>query len=299
MGSYWPLLFLLTVAIAMALLDWRRRHQAATPCRRRHSEPASTHLATPKPPWVRDEILRLKALMPGNGCRKIAATFNHMYRRRQISVGKSFVANVLRADGHRLATVRREIRRRLPRPMPRNIVWGLDLTYVREADAEQPVFGLIDHGTRACLALVGLPSKCSIVPLRTLLDVIEKFGKPRALRTDNEPVFTSALFRLGLAILGIRHQRTAPFAPWQNGRIERFFGTFKHVWRRTSGLAENLQADLDLFRVWYNHVRPHQSLGGDTPAQLWSQGRQPKSRSPLYFSEWDGLLTGFYFPSWR
>jgi transposase InsO family protein len=59
----------------------------------------------------------------------------------------------------------------------------------------------------------------------------QRFGAPKCVRTDNEAVFTSRLFRLGLHLLGIRHQRTAPFAPWQNGRIERFFGTFKERFR--------------------------------------------------------------------
>jgi hypothetical protein len=87
--------------------------------------------------------------------------------------------------------------------------------------------------------------------LRALLDVIERFGAPKYVRTDNEAVFTSRLFRLGLRLLGIRHQRTAPFAPWQNGRIERFFGTFKQrlrIWFAQGTAGFDLQEDLDHHR---------------------------------------------------
>lgn len=69
-----------------------------------------------------------------------------------------------------------------------------------------------------------------------------RFGRPRAVRTGNEAAFTSRLFRFALWVLGIRRQRTEPHRPWQNGRVERFVGTRQ------------------------NHVRPHQHLGGRTPA---------------------------------
>ncbi|MCP3994447.1 MAG: transposase family protein, partial [bacterium] len=78
----------------------------------------------------------------------------------------------------------------------------------------------------------------------------ECFGKPRCIRTDNESVFTSVLFRLGLRLLGIRHQLTAPFAPWQNGRVERFFKTFKELARQWPvGESPEPQKDLDLLRL--------------------------------------------------
>jgi transposase InsO family protein len=40
-------------------------------------------------------------------------------------------------------------------------------------------------------------------------------------------VFTSVRFRLTLWLLGIQHQRIDPHCPWQNGRVEQFFGTLK------------------------------------------------------------------------
>ncbi len=61
-----------------------------------------------------------------------------------------------------------------------------------------------------------------------LTESIRRFGKPHAVRTDNEPVFTSRVFRLALLLLGIRHQRTDLHSPCQNGQVERFFGTLQH-----------------------------------------------------------------------
>ncbi len=64
-------------------------------------------------------------------------------------------------------------------------------------------------------------------------------------------------------------------------------------------LSGEPQKGLGVFRFWYNHVRPHQHLDGPTPAQHWNGKGLTRSKEASYFSAWDELLTGFYFPSWR
>jgi len=102
---------------------------------------------------------------------------------------------------------------------------------------------------------------------------------------------------VALWLLGIRHQRTAPHCPWQNGRIERLFGTLKEKLDRSAvGSFEELNLALGDFRDWYNHVRPHQHLGGSTPAEAW-RGIDPYAKPPAamsYFSAWNGMLSGVY-----
>ncbi|MBZ0112917.1 MAG: integrase core domain-containing protein [Thermoanaerobaculia bacterium] len=251
---------------------------------------------TPKPTWFLREVLRLKALMPGNGCRKTAATFNYLHRSKQESVDKSYVARTIRNHGEEILRLRQELKNRRPRRLPRNLIWALDLTFVPTDSKQQTVLGLIDHGSRACLALRELQTRRTIDILRVLLDVIEVCGKPKRIRTDNEPIFTSRLFRFSLLLLGIRHQRTAPFAPWQNGRIERLIGTFKArlaPWRSTTETGSLSQADLNIFRAWYNGVRPHQHLDGIVPAEAWA-GRSLRSSRPRIFNAWNGALSGYY-----
>ena len=232
--------------------------------------------------------------MPSAGCRQISATFNALWgRRRGMTVGKTYVADRIREAKLEILLLRRKIKNRRPRPLPKNIIWGLDLTYVDQ----QPVLGIVDHGTRACIALRRIRTKASIAILREILDLIERFGVPSCLRTDNEPVLTSRVFRFGLRWLGIRHQRTERCAPWQNGRIERFFGTFKAVLRARSAAEESVSdQDLRIFRFWYNFCRPHQHLNGRTPAEAWNEEPKSTGDRPTFFSEWDGWLTGFFFP---
>jgi transposase InsO family protein len=99
---------------------------------------------------------------------------------------------------------------------------------------------------------------------------IGQWSKPARLRTDNESVFHSRLWRVALRLLGIRRQFTQPGCPWQNGRIERLFGTLKERWY---DLAQLLRLDVHLrlgeFAHWYSATRPHQHLHGRTPIQAW------------------------------
>ena len=110
-------------------------------------------------------------------------------------------------------------------------------------------------------------------------------------------MFCSRLFRCGLFVLGIRHQRTDSGCPWQNGRVERFFGTLKvklDLWQ--VGKQAALDYSLGEFRFWYNHVRLHQNLDGRTPAEAWAGvdvfAKKPKGE--FWFEAWNGLLQGYY-----
>ena len=103
-----------------------------------------------------------------------------------------------------------------------------------------------------------------------------------------------------LYLLDIKHQTIDPHCPWQNGRIERFFGTLKQkLNRRTMESIEQLSRDLHVFRFWYNQVRTHNNLNGRTPDEVWREVDIYKQagNEVYYFNEWDGLLTGFYHPT--
>lgn len=258
----------------------------------------ASHRFARKPQWVAKEVIRMKALMPTAGCRAIADSFNRRFAHKAMSVGKTFVCDTLRKHQYEIQVLRKTIKHRRPKPMSINRVWGMDLTGKSDTTGKvHNILGLVEHSSRANLSLVGLKDKASITLLRHLLDAIERYGKPKFLRTDNEAVFTSRLFRFGLWVLGIRHQRIDKGCPWMNGRVERFFGTLKeklNQWEIDS--LEQLNMALTPFRFWYNHVRPHQNLGGRTPAEVWADMDvyTIKPKTEAWFEAWEGLLTGYY-----
>jgi len=275
------------------------------------------HHATQKPDWLKQEILHLKARMPQAGCRTIADTCNRRFAAtRKITVGKTYVHQVLQSYAYEIQILRRNIKHAKPKAIPRNHTWGIDLTGKTDTQGNLHfLFGILDHGSRALLHLKTLHNKTSNTLLARIREVISVYGKPKIIRTDsgrvaaqqrdthrrtpcgcNEAIFTSKEFRLGLKKLGIRHQRTTPGCPWQNGRIERLFGTLKQQldqWQ-VANIAQ-LNADLNIFSHWYNQIRPHQNLNGRTPAEAWS-GINPYTNPPKqehWFEAWDGLLTGY------
>ena len=220
-----------------------------------------------KPDWLRLEVLRLKAHMPRAGCRAVAHTFNRLHP--SVSIGKTFVADLIAAHQLEIADLRHQIRSAKPRTLAVNNTWAMDMTFFTGDDkTTHAAIGMIDHGSRLALRLHTLTRRCSWCMLGHLCLAIAQHGKPRKLRTDNEAVFNSRVFNTFLKLAGIHHQTTQKHAPWQNGRIERLFGTLKPLLRQLvipSGGA--LQAALDEFKVFYNHARPHQNLHGLTPAE--------------------------------
>jgi transposase InsO family protein len=258
--------------------------------------PARQPRNAPKPPWVTQEVLRLRALS-GRGCLKVAEMFNRRHADNGMTVGKSFVAKTIKKHSCQLLLLERGIRNAKPRHVPRNLIWGIDLTQVRlDKTTAVPVLGMIDHGSRACLNLQHLADLSTIGVLEVLLAAMKRFGKPKVIRSDNGSIFTSHLFRWTLACLGVRHQRIEPFMPWQNGRIERFFGTFKAaIGQVVLPPASRLQGALDQFRFFYNHIRPHTAHNGKTPAEAWNKIQKTRT-TPVWFETWGGVLTGDYYP---
>ena len=89
------------------------------------------------------------------------------------------------------------------------------------------------------------------------------------LMTDNGPAYRSKLLNRYLNAAGIRHIFTRPYTPRTNGKVERFIQTASRKW--AWGVAYD-HSDLrrQALPTWthhYNHHRPHQGLGGLTPAQ--------------------------------
>jgi transposase InsO family protein len=276
------------------------------------------HYSQQKPEWLKREIIQLKACMPKAGCRTIADICNRRFAAaRKVTVGKTFVHETLQRHEYEIQILRRKLKHAKPKAVPRNLIWGLDLTGKSDVRGKlHYLLGIIDHGSRAMLHLQALHDKTSRTLIACIDEVTRTYGKPRIIRTDcgrvaaqqrgthrrtpcgcNEAIFTSRIFRRGLKLLGIRHQLTDPGCPWQNGRIERLFGTLKDKldqWA-VAGI-EQLNCDLNTFQQWYNHVRPHQNLEGRTPSEAW-HGINPytkPSKQEQWFEAWDGLLTGYH-----
>jgi len=129
----------------------------------------------------------------------------------------------------------------------------------------------VDDATRLAYAEVLGDEKAStaIGFLRRAVTFFERHSVTiERVLTDNGSPYVSTLHAIACRTLGIRHLRTRPRRPQTNGKAERFIRTLQAGWAygaiyRTS--AERTAA-LDGWLWRYNHHRPHQALGRQTPA---------------------------------
>jgi transposase InsO family protein len=86
--------------------------------------------------------------------------------------------------------------------------------------------------------------------------------------TDNGSAYRSTLHALACRALGLKHLRTRPYRPRTNGKAERFIRTLLGGWAYGAIYRDSAQrtAALAAWLDWYNHRRPHGSLGRHPPA---------------------------------
>jgi transposase InsO family protein len=85
--------------------------------------------------------------------------------------------------------------------------------------------------------------------------------------TDNGSCYRSHQWRQACQQLGITAKRTRPYRPQTNGKVERFNRTLLDGWayRRLYASEQARRAAFAPWLHWYNHHRPHSSLGGHPP----------------------------------
>jgi transposase InsO family protein len=85
--------------------------------------------------------------------------------------------------------------------------------------------------------------------------------------SDNGSAYKSHAWRQACIQLGIVHQRTRPYHPQTNGKIERFHRTLADGWAyaRFYDSETERRAALPDWLHFYNHHRAHSALGGKPP----------------------------------
>lgn len=89
------------------------------------------------------------------------------------------------------------------------------------------VLGILDDHSRLCCHLQWYLSETAEDLVHGLSQAIQKRGLPRALLTDNGPAMVAEEVGEGLLRLGIVHERTLPYSPYQNGKQESFWANLE------------------------------------------------------------------------
>jgi putative transposase len=83
--------------------------------------------------------------------------------------------------------------------------------------------GILDDHSRLCCHLQWYLSETAEDLVHGLSQAIQKRGLPRALLTDNGAAMVADEVAEGLLRLGIVHEKTLPYSPYQNGKQECFW----------------------------------------------------------------------------
>jgi putative transposase len=149
--------------------------------------------------------------------------------------------------------------------------WAIDFV----ADAIQTgrgirILTIVDSYTRECPALLVDTSLSGQQVTRLLERVMEQRGRPRSLRCDNGPEFTSRHFIGWCEANGIALIHIQPGKPMQNGYVESFNGRFRAECLNANWFLNQKDAreKIEMWRQEYNSERPHSSLAYRTPDEF-------------------------------
>lgn len=146
-----------------------------------------------------------------------------------------------------------------------------------------------DAYSRYLLAVFACSTKKSAV--RPVFEkLFRRYGVPKAIQCDNGTPFVSVSARAGLSSLsawwvslGIRLLRSRPGCPQDNGGHERMHSDVRaDVQAHPAANRAEQQHVIDRWRHEFNHVRPHQALGGKTPAEAFKVGERRRAVTKSY-----------------
>jgi putative transposase len=172
----------------------------------------------------------------------------------------------------------RAANRRFVYPAP-NCCWQIDAFAWSLADGTPVAIHQVidDHSRMAVATLVadGETAKAAVLVVST---AVRRWGVPQRLLSDNGLAFNPT--RRGftgklvdyLIDLGVKPITGKPDHPTTQGKNERFHQTLQK-WLNARPSAKTiaaLQSLVDEFDRYYNHERPHQGIGGKTPAEAWA-----------------------------
>lgn len=195
----------------------------------------------------------------------------------ELALGHGTVQRALERSGrNRLPTAPRRPVRRYEKTRPGELL-HLDYKYLPTLNgrAEFEYVAVDDFSREAVARIAGDRStRAATAFLEHVLTQLPY--RVEAVMTDNDLLFTMRYayyahrvtrFQQALRSAGIRHQLIRPRSPASNGKVERLIKTiddecFRVVQPRSSRARIGA---LRLFVDYYNHARPHQSLGGMSP----------------------------------
>ncbi len=172
-----------------------------------------------------------------------------------------------------------------------NALWHLDFHHGSrkilkpQGDWVTPMLmGVIDDRSRLVCHLQWYLDETAQSLIHALCQAFMKRGLPRALMTDNGSAMLAEETTTGLAALGVLHQTTLPYSPYQNAKQESFWGRVEG--RLMAMLEGDASLTLDALNLatqaWVEqeYHRSHHSEIGTTPLARYLAGPNVRRDCP-------------------
>jgi transposase InsO family protein len=271
-----------------AYRNWKVRYLRAGEAglesrRKREERPVGESVVDPKTLGL---VLTEKARHPLVGIRSFAALLKHHH---QVQISPSTLARIF--ERHGIARVSNgngrpyEALDAFEHPFAMDL-WQIDWHRFR-ISGRGPfyVLGAIDDRSRYLVALELCEARSAKVAIETIKAAFEEHGPPGAILSDNGAEFAGKWGQKGESELtrflrerDVTHVRASSHHPTTLGKQERLWQTLERELLLVTWLKDpdDAREKLSAWREHYNTERPHLSLDGKTPAEVFFSLRRPK-----------------------
>ena len=240
---------------------------------------------------LRARIVKLAQERPRWGYRMIHV----MLRREGQLVNRKRVQRLYREEGLAVRAKGKKRRSQAPRPIREalsgpNARWSMDFVSDTLSNGRRfRCLTIMDEFSRECLAIHVAHS----IPSAGVIEVMECLkksrGLPEVIITDNGSEFRSRALDSSAYARGVKLDFIQPGKPVQNEFIESFNGTLRNECLNLHWFLSipDAKRSIEQWRVDYNEVRPHSSLGFLTPEEFMgihsssAEDLAPKSTSEV------------------
>src|SRR3989338_1998764 len=198
----------------------------------------------------------------------------HLLKSKGFAISHRQIEKLLLRNGLVQPNVKKQkalkwVRYELPNP---NDLWHTDWSYDPFSQLQLAVY--LDDKTRLITSFGLFRNGNAENNIALLKAGIAEYGKPKCVMTDHGSQYyanhpdanqKNTQFRIALDVLGIRHYVARVNRPQTNGKVERFFLSYK-----TEYATSSFQSLGDYIRH-YNEARPHMSLNFKTPKEVWNE----------------------------
>lgn len=262
---------------------WRKRYQEAglagiaERSRRPRQSPERTSAELER------RVVEMRWRYPDWGARKLQV----LLARDQVELTRSTIHRILlRHDLVRDHDRHSQALRRFERGEP-NELWQMDFKSPKGWNAATGPLSVLDDRSRYLLVLQAVWTTHAELVREQLETAFARCGVPQAMLMDHGIPWWSARAPTGATQLtvwlmkqGIQLHWSGFRHPQTQGKVERFHGGLERAMQARGAPRKEPQPWLDAYRWEYNHVRPHEALGMQTPASVWHKSERSYDPHP-------------------